>query len=82
MPYLQKGQLVVLESSTYPGTTDTELSTVLSARLEKDQDFFLAYSPEREDPGNESFCTSNIPKIIGADTPEAGSGSCDIGRNI
>lgn len=72
VPYLQKGQLVVLESSTYPGTTDTELSTVLErSGLKKDQDFFLAYSPEREDPGNESFCTSNIPKIIGADTPEA-----------
>ena len=72
MPHLQKGQLVVLESSTYPGTTDTELSTVLErSGLKKDHDFFLAYSPEREDPGNESFCTSTIPKIIGADTPNA-----------
>ena len=72
MPYLQKGQLVVLESSTYPGTTDTELAAVLEqSGLKKDEDFCLAYSPEREDPGNETFSTSTIPKIVGADTPEA-----------
>lgn len=71
-PHLQKGQLVVLESSTYPGTTDTELSAVLEqSGLKKDEDFYLAYSPEREDPGNETFSTSTIPKIVGADTPEA-----------
>ncbi|MDA8712189.1 nucleotide sugar dehydrogenase [Alphaproteobacteria bacterium] len=69
-PYLQKGQLVVLESSTYPGTTDSELAGVLEqSGLKKDEDFYLAYSPEREDPGNESFSTSTIPKIVGADTP-------------
>lgn len=68
-PHLQKGQLVVLESSTYPGTTDQELAAVLeSSGLKKDEDFFLAYSPEREDPGNVNFETSTIPKIIGADT--------------
>ena len=72
MPHLQKGQLVVLESSTYPGTTDTELAGVLEqSGLKKDEDFFLAYSPEREDPGNEIYSTSTIPKIIGADTPQA-----------
>lgn len=72
MPYLQKGQLVILESSTYPGTTDTELAGVLEqSGLKKDEDFYLAYSPEREDPGNETFSTSTIPKIIGADTPQA-----------
>ncbi len=72
MPHLQKGQLVVLESSTYPGTTDTELAGVLEqSGLKKDEDFYLAYSPEREDPGNESYSTSTIPKIVGADTPEA-----------
>ncbi|MDG2495614.1 MAG: nucleotide sugar dehydrogenase [Alphaproteobacteria bacterium] len=72
MPHLQKGQLVVLESSTYPGTTDTELAAVLEqSGLKKDEDFFLAYSPEREDPGNETYTTSTIPKIVGADTPEA-----------
>jgi len=69
-PHLQKGQLVVLESSTYPGTTDSELAGVLEqSGLKKDEDFYLAYSPEREDPGNENFSTSTIPKIVGADTP-------------
>jgi len=69
-PHLQKGQLVILESSTYPGTTDTELASVLAqSGLKKDEDFYLAYSPEREDPGNETFSTSTIPKIVGADTP-------------
>lgn len=72
MPHLQKGQLVILESSTYPGTTDTELAGVLEeSGLKKDEDFYLAYSPEREDPGNETFSTSTIPKIVGADTPQA-----------
>ncbi|MDB2462196.1 nucleotide sugar dehydrogenase [Alphaproteobacteria bacterium] len=72
MPHLQKGQLVILESSTYPGTTDTELAAVLEqSGLKKDEDFFLAYSPEREDPGNETYSTSTIPKIVGADTPQA-----------
>lgn len=71
-PHLQKGQLVILESSTYPGTTDTELAAVLEdSGLKKDEDFYLAYSPEREDPGNETYSTSTIPKIVGADTPLA-----------
>ena len=71
-PYIQKGQLVVLESSTYPGTTDEELASILSASgLNKDEDFFLAYSPEREDPGNINFSTSTIPKIVGADSEHA-----------
>jgi UDP-N-acetyl-D-glucosamine dehydrogenase len=70
--HLQKGQLVVLESSTYPGTTDTELAGVLAqSGLKPNQDFHLAYSPEREDPGNADFGTSRIPKLVGADTPEA-----------
>ena len=68
VPYLQKGQLVV-ESSTYR-TTDTELATVLERSAGKDQDFFWRISRTRGSR-NESFCTSNIPKIIGADTPEA-----------
>jgi UDP-N-acetyl-D-glucosamine dehydrogenase len=72
MPHLQKGQMVILESSTYPGTTDTELAGVLEqSGLKKDVDFLMAYSPEREDPGNEDFSTSTISKIVGADTPEA-----------
>ena len=70
--HLKAGQLVVLESSTYPGTTDTELAGVLEkSGLKANTDFHLAYSPEREDPGNLDFGTSRIPKLVGADTPEA-----------
>jgi UDP-N-acetyl-D-glucosamine dehydrogenase len=69
--YLQPDQLVVLESSTYPGTTDEELCAVLEeSGLKANKDFHLAYSPEREDPGNKAYSTMNIPKVVGADTPE------------
>ena len=62
----------MLESSTYPGTTDTELASVLEkSGLKTNIDFYLAYSPEREDPGNLDFGTSRIPKLVGADTPDA-----------
>lgn len=69
MPYLRKGQLVSLESTTYPGTTDEELKT----RIEKaghrvGEDIFLVFSPEREDPGNEKFSTRTIPKVVGGCT--------------
>ncbi len=70
--YLRKEQLVILESSTYPGTTDEDLRSVLDeSGLKKDEDYFLSYSPEREDPGNIDFNTSVIPKIVGADNEEA-----------
>jgi UDP-N-acetyl-D-glucosamine dehydrogenase len=63
---LRPGQLVVLESTTYPGTTREELLPRFAARgLSCGSDFFLAFSPEREDPGNERFTTKNIPKIVG-----------------
>ena len=63
---LRKGQLVVLESTTYPGTTREELLTRFNERgMECGTDFFLAFSPEREDPGNEKFHTKNIPKVVG-----------------
>lgn len=66
--YLKKGQIVVLESSTYPGTTNPELKNILErSGLSSGKDFYLAYSPEREDPGNQNFSTSIIPKIVGAD---------------
>ena len=66
--YLRKGQLVILESSTYPGTTDEDLAKVLEKNgLKKNVDFYLAYSPEREDPGNKYYSTRTIPKIVGAD---------------
>jgi UDP-N-acetyl-D-glucosamine dehydrogenase len=63
---LRRGQLVVLESSTYPGTTDEVVRPILEeSGLEAGKDFFLAYSPEREDPGNRDFSTRNIPKVVG-----------------
>jgi UDP-N-acetyl-D-glucosamine dehydrogenase len=68
---LRPGQLVVLESTTYPGTTREELLPRLEGPgLVCGQDFFLGFSPEREDPGNERFNTRNIPKVVGGiDTP-------------
>jgi UDP-N-acetyl-D-glucosamine dehydrogenase len=63
---LRRGQLVVLESTTYPGTTREELLPRFAARgLTSGNDFFLAFSPEREDPGNERFPTKRIPKVVG-----------------
>lgn len=65
---LRPGQLVVLESTTYPGTTMDVMRPILEAGgLRLGEDFFLAYSPEREDPGNPQFSTSSIPKVVGAD---------------
>jgi len=66
-PYLQRGTLVVLESTTYPGTTDEELRLVLESAsgLRAGRDFFLAFSPEREDPGNPDSQVSRIPKVVG-----------------
>jgi UDP-N-acetyl-D-glucosamine dehydrogenase len=67
---LRAGQLVVLESTTYPGTTREELVPPFEARgLDCGTDFFVAFSPEREDPGNERFHTQNIPKVVGGMDP-------------
>jgi len=70
-PHLQKGALVVLESTTYPGTTDEDLRAVLEAgsKLKAGTDFHLAFSPEREDPGNAQSKVEIIPKVIGGYTP-------------
>ena len=63
---LRKGQLVVLESTTYPGTTrDIMLPILEQSGLKVEEDFFLAYSPEREDPGNPDFSANSIPKVVG-----------------
>ena len=71
-PFMKKNQLIVLESSTFPGTTDENLAKSLEkSNLEKNKDYYLAYSPEREDPGNKEYTTSNIPKIVGADSDKA-----------
>lgn len=70
-PHLKKGTLVVLESTTYPGTTDEDLLQVLEAgsKLKAGVDFHLAFSPEREDPGNPASKVATIPKVIGGLTP-------------
>jgi UDP-N-acetyl-D-glucosamine dehydrogenase len=69
--HLQKGTLVVLESTTYPGTTDEDLREVLEvgSGLEAGRDFHLAFSPEREDPGNPDSKVALIPKVLGGYTP-------------
>ncbi len=66
---LRPGQLVSLESTTYPGTTDEVMLPLLSRNLTVGQDFYLVYSPEREDPGNTQFEVRTIPKVVGGITP-------------
>lgn len=69
-PHLRPGQVLSLESTTYPGTTEEELlPRIGAAGLKVGKDFFLVYSPEREDPGSKHFNPSNIPKVIGGHTP-------------
>ena len=70
LPHLRRGQVVSLESTTWPGTTDEELKPRIEARgFEVGGDVFLCYSPEREDPGNPEYVTRTIPKICGGTTP-------------
>jgi UDP-N-acetyl-D-glucosamine dehydrogenase len=67
---IRPGQLVILESTTYPGTTEEVVRPMLEEKgLEADVDFFLAFSPERVDPGNQRYTTKNIPKIVGGVGP-------------
>jgi UDP-N-acetyl-D-glucosamine dehydrogenase len=69
--YLRKGQLIVLESTTYPGTTDQDVRAILEeGGLTAGKDFHLAFSPEREDPNNQDFGLRTIPKVVGGYTPE------------
>jgi UDP-N-acetyl-D-glucosamine dehydrogenase len=71
LPYLRKGQIVSLESTTYPGTTEEELlPRMQSTGLQVGEDLFLVYSPEREDPGNPDFETHNISKVVGGFSPD------------
>lgn len=70
--YLQKNQMVVLESSTWPGTTEELMRPILeTSGLKCEQDFYLAFSPEREDPNNPKYSTKSIPKVVGANHPYA-----------
>lgn len=69
---LRPGQLIVLESTSYPGTTSEDVKPILEATgLRSGRDFFLAFSPEREDPANEHFNVNSIPKVVGGDDPGA-----------
>lgn len=79
VPYLRPGQVVSLESTTYPGTTDEELKPRIEARgFTVGRDIFLVYSPEREDPANPSFVTQTIPKVCGGAT-----GTClEVGKAL
>ncbi len=71
LPHLRKGQVVSLESTTYPGTTDEELKPRIEARgFKVGQDLFVVFSPEREDPGRKDFSTKTIPKVVGGCTKE------------
>jgi UDP-N-acetyl-D-glucosamine dehydrogenase len=68
---IRRGQLVVLESTTYPGTTDELMIPILEkSGLKIDKDFYAAFSPEREDPNNKDYRTETIPKVVGATSPE------------
>src|SRR5262245_12890008 len=82
--HLRPGHLVVLESTTYPGTTDQLVRSILErSGLVAGRDFLLAYSPERIDPGNEEYTLRNTPKIVGGVTPEAtGAGAPYAGQTV
>ena len=80
---LKKGQLIVLESTTYPGTTREIVKPILEkSKLKAGKDFFLAYSPEREDPGNKEFSVSEIPKVMGGLTDDCLQLTSDLYKNI
>ena len=77
--YLRKGQLVVLESTTYPGTTRDLMKPILEkSGLKAGKDFYMAYSPEREDPGNKNFTTKTIPKVVGGLTEKCRDIACAL----
>lgn len=81
--YLHKGMLVILESTTYPGTTEEVLKPILEeSGLKCGEDFFLAFSPERVDPGNKKFNTKNTPKVVGGCTEDCTEVAAALYRNI
>jgi UDP-N-acetyl-D-glucosamine dehydrogenase len=81
--YLHKGMLVILESTTYPGTTEEVLKPILEeSGLKCGEDFFLAFSPERVDPGNKDFNTKNTPKVVGGCTEDCTEVAAALYRNV
>ena len=80
---LRRGQLIILESTTYPGTTDEVLMPMFQeAGLSLDEDFLLAFSPERVDPGNPQFQTHNIPKVVGGVTDDSTEAAATLYQQI
>ena len=80
---LRRGQLIILESTTYPGTTDEVLLPIFEETgLKLDEDFLLAFSPERVDPGNPQFMTHNIPKVVGGVTPDSTAAAAHLYSHI
>ncbi|MDD5771080.1 MAG: nucleotide sugar dehydrogenase [Candidatus Omnitrophica bacterium] len=76
---IKKGALVILESTTYPGTTEEEILPIFRSRgLEHGKDFYLCFSPERIDPGNKRFPVNKIPKVVGGLNPKAGRLACMV----
>ncbi len=83
LPHLRPGQVISLESTTYPGTTDEEVKPRIESRgFSVGQDIFVVYSPEREDPGNSTFVTHNIPKICGGVTAACLSIGLALYKNV
>ena len=81
--YLHKGMVIILESTTYPGTTEEILKPILEETgLKCGEDFFLAFSPERVDPGNKDFNTKNTPKVVGGCTDQCTELAAALYRNI
>lgn len=81
--YLHKGMIVILESTTYPGTTEEVLKPILEeSGLKCGEDFFLAFSPERVDPGNKHFNTKNTPKVVGGCTAECTEVAAALYENV
>jgi UDP-N-acetyl-D-glucosamine dehydrogenase len=81
--YIHRGMLIVLESTTYPGTTEEVLKPILEeSGLKCGEDFFLAFSPERVDPGNKEFKTKNTPKVVGGCTPECTEVAATLYRSV
>jgi UDP-N-acetyl-D-glucosamine dehydrogenase len=80
---MRSGQLIVLESTTYPGTTDEVMRPILEGSgLRVNDDFYLAYSPEREDPNNKQFSTATIPKIVGCNSDDGLKVACALYESI
>jgi UDP-N-acetyl-D-glucosamine dehydrogenase len=83
VPALRKGQVIVLESSTYPGTTDEVMVPILEkSGLKVDRDFYAAFSPEREDPSRTDYTTETIPKVVGATSPDGLAAACTLYNQV